>query len=361
MKLLSEFKLGNITLKNRTVMAPLTRCRAIDNIPNDLMAKYYAQRAGAGLLITEGTAPSPNGLGYARIPGVYSEAQISGWKKVTDAVHENNGKIFLQIMHTGRVSHPNNMPEGAKVLAPSAIALSGKMYTDEEGEQPYPIPQEMTVQEIEEAIEEYVTGAKNAIKAGFDGVEIHAANGYLANQFISPITNKRKDEYGGSIDNRLKFVLEVAQRVTAAIGAERTGIRISPYGVFNDLGPFEGIDATYEQLAKAMGELGLVYLHTVDHEDMGAPAVPNAIKETVRKAFGGTIIASGGLNGDSAEAILQSGDAELTAFGRPFISNPDLAKRFEHNLDLTEPNQDLFYTPGAEGYTDYPVASTASV
>ncbi|NHF57816.1 alkene reductase [Flavobacteriaceae bacterium TP-CH-4] len=356
MKLFEKYSLGSITLQNRMVMAPMTRSRAINNIPNELMATYYAQRAGAGLIITEGTSPSPNGLGYARIPGVYNDLQVEGWKKVTSAVHDKGGKIFLQIMHTGRVSHPDNMPQGSTVLAPSAVILEDQMYTDQHGMQPYPEPKAMDGKDIAMAIEEYVQAARNAIKAGFDGVEIHAANGYLIDQFLNPITNKRTDEYGGSIENRNRFAIEVATGIAQAIGADKTGIRISPYGAFNGLGEFEGVNDSFISLATALDDLGLVYLHLVDHSSMGAPEVPDSIKNGLRKAFSRTFILSGGYDQERAEQDLSAGKGDLVAFGRPFIANPDLPERLKEDLPLQEPNQDTFYTADAEGYTDYDYA-----
>ncbi|MEL6344033.1 MAG: alkene reductase [Myxococcota bacterium] len=353
-QLFSSFTLGRITLNNRAVMAPMTRSRAINNVPNALMAEYYQQRAGAGLIITEGTAPSANGLGYARIPGAFNDAQVAGWRLVTDAVHEAGGRIFLQLMHVGRVGHPNNMPDGAQLVAPSAIAAPGEMYTDQEGPQPHPVPKEMTAEDIEAAIEEFVQASKNAIAAGFDGVELHAANGYLLDQFINPIANQRTDAWGGTAENRNRFVIETARRATAAIGADRVGIRLSPYGVFNGLGAFEGVNEQFADLAGALGELGLVYIHVVDHSAMGAPAVPQAVKAAIRERFGGTILLSGGYDAGRAEVDLTENRGELVAFGRPFLSNPDLLERYRADADLNPPKMDLFYTPGAAGYTDYP-------
>jgi N-ethylmaleimide reductase len=350
----SPFSLGDISLKNRAVMAPMTRSRAIDNLPSQLMAEYYAQRAGAGLIITEGTAPCPNGLGYPRIPGAFSEAQVAGWRKVTQAVHHAGSHIFLQLMHVGRIGHPLNLPAGAELVAPSAIAAKGEMYTDQEGPKPHPVPREMSGADVESALREFVMASQNAIEAGFDGVELHGANGYLINQFLNPGTNQRSDAWGGSPEARNRFAIEAVKRVAAAIGANRVGIRLSPYGVFNDLAPFDGIDAQYEALAAALGELKIAYIHIVDHEAMGAPAVPNTIKAAMRKAFGGTIILSGGYDAARAEADLVEGNGELVAFGRPFLANPDLLERFEKGADLNAPKMDLFYTPGPEGYTDYP-------
>jgi N-ethylmaleimide reductase len=355
-KLFSQYNLGKIELKNRVVMAPMTRSRATNNIPNDLMAKYYQQRANAGLIITEGVAPSANGLGYARIPGIYSKEQVEGWKKVTKAVHDEGGKIFIQLMHTGRASHPDNMEAETQVLAPSAIALSGEMYTDAKGPQPYPVPKAMTPDDIKLTQNEYVLAAKNAIEAGFDGVELHGANGYLIDQFINTASNKRTDEYGGSYKNRARFAIEVAQKVAAEIGSYRTAIRFSPYGVFNDAEIFDDIEETYEYLAGEMKKLELAYIHIVDHSSMGAPEVPESVKSKMRNAFGGTIIASGGLDKEKAEVILKEGKGDLVAFGRPYISNPDLVFRLENNIEFSQPDFGTFYTPGEKGYTDYSVA-----
>lgn len=361
MKLFSKFNLGIIELKNRIVMAPMTRSRAIGNIPNELMAAYYEQRSDAGLIITEGVAPSANGLGYPRIPGIFNKEQVEGWKKVTKAVHDKGGKIFIQLMHTGRVSHPDNMEENAKVLAPSAIQLSGEMYTDKSGMQAYPVPNEMTMSEIGQAENEYVVAAKNAIEAGFDGVELHGANGYLIDQFINPVSNKRNDIYGGSIENRTRFAIEVAKKVVDAIGHNRTGIRLSPYGAFNDMASFDGLEETYEYLAASFGKMNLAYIHIVDHSAMGAPKVTESVKSKIKNSFGGTIIASGGFDKAKAETILEEGKGDLTAFGRPFIATPDLVNRMQKDLPLNEPDYSTFYTPGEKGYTDYPAAQMASI
>lgn len=352
--LFSPYKLGNITLKNKVVMAPLTRSRAIGNIPNDLMATYYGQRAGAGLIIAEGTSPSPNGLGYARIPGAFSQEQVEGWKKITEAVHKDGGRIFIQLMHTGRVSHPDNLSEGATMLAPSAVQLtSDKMYVDGKGQLDMPKPKAMTAEEVQSTMQEYVDAAKNAIQAGFDGVELHAANGYLLEQFIHPKTNQRTDNYGGSIENRNRFVVETAKKTGEAIGFDKVGIRVSPYGAFSGMGEFEGVEDQHEQLAKELGKLGLVYMHIVDHESMGAPHVPESVKTKIREGFGGTIILSGGYDKASASQELGAGKGHLVAFGRPFISNPDLVDRMLNDIELATPDHTTFYTPGPEGYTDY--------
>ncbi|MEL7063549.1 MAG: alkene reductase [Bacteroidota bacterium] len=355
MKLFESYTLAGLTLQNRVVMAPMTRSRAIDNIPNELMATYYSQRGSAGLLITEGTAPSPNGLGYARIPGIYSQAQIDGWKLVTAAVHEAGAKIFLQIMHTGRVSHPLNMPEGSQVVSTTTEPAPGEMYTDQEGPQAHPASHLMNESDIAQAKEEYVQAAKNAIEAGFDGVELHAANGYLIEQFLNKDVNQLENGYGGSNENRNRFAIEVAQEVAAAIGKEKTGIRLSPYGVFNGTGIYEEIDDQFEVLAKELNEIGLVYIHLVDHEAMGAPKVSPEVKNRIRQAFQGTLILSGGYEHERAEADLQAGKGDLVAFGRPLLANPDLVARMKEGAELNAPNFDTFYSPGEAGYTDYPV------
>jgi N-ethylmaleimide reductase len=353
-KLFTPVKVGAIEVKNRIAMSPMTRCRAIGNVPNDLMATYYGQRASAGLIITEGTSPSPNGLGYARIPGIFSKEQVEGWKKTTSAVHDKGGKIFIQLMHTGRISHPLNLPEGAQVLAPSAVKAAGQMWTDAQQMQEFPTPKAMTAEELQSTKAEFVTAAKNAIEAGFDGVELHGANGYLLEQFLSPVSNIRTDSYGGSIENRCRFVIEVATEVAAAIGKEKTGIRLSPYGVASDMPHYPEIDATYKYLAEHLNNIGIAYIHIVDHSAMGAPTVPLSIKQLLRSTFKNTFILAGGHDKEKAEAELQSGLCDLTGFGRPFINNPDLVERLKNNQPLApDLHMDLFYTADGKGYTDY--------
>jgi N-ethylmaleimide reductase len=334
--------LGKLQLKNRVVMAPMTRCRAIGNVPNDLMAKHYGQRATAGLIITEGVAPSANGLGYARQPGVFTDAQVSGWKKVTSAVHAVGGKIFAQLMHDGRVSHSANMAEGSKILAPSAIAAPGEMWTDTQGMQPYPVPSEMTESDIAQAISEFSTGAKRAIEAGFDGVELHGANGYLIDQFLNTASNQRKDKWGGSVENRIRFAVEVAKAVVAAIGADRIGMRISPYGAFNGTVADAEMDALYERLVGELNSLGLVYIHVVDHSSMGAPEVSPALKTNIRTNFKGKYILSGGYDATRANADLDANRGDLVAFGRPFISNPELVQKLQSGAALANTDPSTF-------------------
>ncbi len=355
-KLFSSYTLGSLPLQNRIVMAPMTRSRAIGNVPNSLLAEFYAQRAAAGLLITEGTSPSPNGLGYARIPGIFNADQINGWRLVTKAVHDKGGKIFIQFMHTGRVGHPLNLPSGATVVGPSAILAKGQMWTDSEGMKDHPMPHALTASELQATKAEFVQASRNAIAAGFDGVELHAANGYLLEQFLAPNANQRTDKYGGSVENRARFVIEVAQEVSDAIGKDKTAIRLSPYGVFNDMPGYPEVDATYTYLAEQLNKVGIVYIHLVDHSSQGAPVVPVTIKQAIRAKFKNTLILSGGYTADKAEVDLNAGAADLIAFGRPFISNPDLVDRIKHNHPLNNAwDVSTFYTPGKKGYTDYPV------
>lgn len=355
LKVFTSYRLGKAELKNRIVMSPMTRSRAIGNIPNDLIAKYYSQRSGAGLIITEGTSPSPNGLGYSRIPGIFNKKQVEGWKIITSAVHKNKSRIFVQLMHTGRIGHILNLPEGAKVLAPSAVKPTGQMWTDSKQMQDFPVPEAMTTKDLEHARKEFVDAARNSIEAGFDGVELHAANGYLLEQFLSPISNIRTDNYGGSIENRSRFVLEVAESVAGAIGKEKTGIRLSPYGVASDMPHYPEINATYKYLAENLNRLGIAYIHMVDHSSMGAPSVPVELKKLIRSIFRNTIILSGGYDLEKAEADINSGSGDLVAFGRPFINNPDLVDRFRNGWALAKDlDFNLFYTPGEKGYSDYP-------
>ena len=352
--LFSSATLGRLTLPNRVVMAPMTRSRATNNVPNALMATYYAQRATAGLIITEGTSPSPNGLGYPRIPGCYSAEQVLGWRAVTDAVHQAGGRIFVQLMHCGRVGHPNNLPSGARLLGPSAIAAPGEMYTDVAGMQPHPVPTAMTEADIREAIGEYKNASERAMEAGFDGVELHGANGYLLEQFLNVASNQRTDEYGKTLEGRARFVLEVARACATAIGQDRIGIRVSPYGVFNGSTSDPETDALYTHLAKELSTLGLLYLHMVDHEAMGAPPVKPEIKTLLRSNFKGTYILSGGYDRGRAEADLIEKKGDLVAFARSYIGNPDLVTKLQQGTALREADQNTFYTPGEKGYTDYP-------
>ena len=352
--LFSRTTLGSLSLQNHLVMSPMTRNRATGNVPNELMVEYYAQRASAGLIITEGTSPSPNGLGYPRIPGIFSPEQVAGWKRITNAVHNKEAKIFAQFMHCGRIAHPLNLPSGARALGPSAIAAAGEMYTDAEGMKPNATPEAMTESDIRTAIEEFAQAARNAMEAGFDGIELHGANGYLLEQFIRPNSNQRTDRYGGNMENRARFVLEVTEAAVTAIGKNRVGIRLSPYGVFNDMPLYDDMEADYTYLARELNARGLLYVHLVDHSSMGAPKVPDSIKQTFRDTFKGALILSGGYDAARAEADLAARKADLIAIGKPFLANPDLVERWQQGAAANEPDMSTFYTPGAKGYTDYP-------
>jgi N-ethylmaleimide reductase len=359
---LTTHDLGLATLSNRIVMAPMTRSRAINNIPNKLMATYYAQRAGAGLIITEGVSPSLNGLGYARIPGIFSTEQTAAWKQITEAVHDKGGKIFIQLMHTGRIGHYDNLPGEGRVLAPSAIQAKGKMWTDQHGLQDFPVPQALTAEELHHAKNEFINAAQNAVDAGFDGVELHAANGYLLEQFLSPFTNQRSDNYGGSIENRTRFVLEVAASAAEKIGNDKIGIRFSPYGLYNDMSHYDEIDATYTYLTEELNKLDIAYIHLVDTSSDGNPEVPLHLKKTIRDKFDNTIILTGGYQLSSAERDISAGIANLIGFGRPFISNPDLVYRFQKNLPLNiKLDASTFFAAEEKGYTDYPAFVEESV
>jgi len=348
MKLFSSFQLGSLQLPNRVVMAPMTRSRAIGALPNDLMRTYYAQRASAGLVITEGVAPSPNGLGYARIPGLYARTQIERWREITDAVHAEGGRIFAQLMHTGRITHPLNQPDGARVLAPSAVRAAGTMYTDQQGPQPHAEPEEMTEDDLRATRDEFVQAARNAVLAGFDGVELHAANGYLLEQFLHPHTNRRTDAYGGRVEHRARFIAEVAEASASAIGAERVGIRLSPYSTYNDMPLHDEVDALYTTLVASLR--GLAYVHLVANAHPGFGPLVRRLRDEYR----GPLMLNGGYDLARASADVEAGRAELISFGRPFIANPDLVTRFERGAELASPRPELFYTPGPEGYVDYP-------
>jgi N-ethylmaleimide reductase len=353
--LFEPVRIRSLQLSNRIVMAPMTRSRAVDgHTPNALMAEYYAQRASAGLIITEAAATSPNGLGYPRIPGLYNAEQVHGWRLIADAVHAKGGKIVLQLVHTGRVAHVANLPAGAEVLGPVASVCPGEMYTDALGLQPFSPARAMTEGDIAQAIDEFARSARLAIEAGFDGVELHGANGYLIEQFLNPNVNQRTDGYGGGIAGRNRFAIEVVGAVSAAIGAGKVGIRLSPYGVLNGTGAFPDVEGQYFALCQALSPLGLLYLHIPDHAAMGAPPVPEELKGQLRDRFDGPFMLAGGFDRVTAEAALAEHRADLIAFGRPFLANPDLVERLRAGAALNTPDMATFYTPDAKGYTDYP-------
>lgn len=352
--LFEPVQLPHTSLSGRIVMAPMTRCRATGHVPNDLMATYYAQRSSAGLIITEGTSPSPNGLGYARIPGIYSTEQTEAWKKITDAVHSNGGKIFLQMMHTGRIAHSANMPEASHILAPSAINADGDMWTDTQGMQKTEMPRAMTAEDIATTIEEYANAARNAIQAGFDGIELHGANGYLPEQFLNPHSNQRTDAYGGNMENRCRFTLEVLTAISQAIGAGRTAVRISPYSNYNSMPPYDDTAETYDYLTRELGKMGLAYLHIVEAALRKQGDEGTTLRQQIRDNFTGILILNGGYTGEKAAEAITNGKADMISFGSPFVSNPDLPYRIKHHIEWAQPDSKTFYTPGEKGYTDYP-------
>ena len=346
--LFTPYDLGPFTLRNRFVMAPMTRNRAGEGTaPTELNAEYYAQRAGAGLIITEGTQPSAVGQGYPGTPGLHTDAQVAGWTLVADAVHQRGGRIFAQLMHAGRIGH--TAITGQRSVAPSPIAAAGEVFTGT-GMQPFEAPRELATDEIPSVVAEFVDASRRARDAGLDGVELHAANGYLLHQFLADGTNVRTDAYGGSPENRARLVVEVAAAVAAAIGADRVGIRVSPGGVFNDITETE-TEATYAALVDGINPLGLAYLHITEGPE-------TSFGESIGKQFTGTVIASTGFTGPStleaAQEAVDSGHGDLFAIGRDFLANPDLVERLRTGAPLNEQRTELFYGGGAEGYTDYP-------
>ncbi len=356
-KLFEPYKLGPITLSNRTVMAPLTRNRAIAGlVPNPLAVDYYAQRASAGLLITEASQISQQGQGYQDTPGIYTPAQIAGWKKVTEAVHAKGGKIFIQLWHVGRISHTDLQQNNGAPVAPSAIRAKGKTYVGNTFAD-VSEPRALALSEIPGLIEDYRKAAKNAIEAGFDGVEIHAANGYLLEQFARDSTNKRTDEYGGSIENRARLLLEVAKVIVKEIGAEKTGIRISPVTPANDTGQDSDPKKLFDTIIDGLNAEKLVYIHVVEGATGGPRDVAPFDYAALRKRFKGTYIGNNGYDLALAEKVLAADEADLIAFGKPFISNPDLVERLKSGAALNEPDKATFYGGGAKGYTDYPTLS----
>lgn len=349
--LFSTIKLGPYTLANRIVMAPLTRNRAGEgNVPTLLNAKYYAQRASAGLIISEASQISPQGVGYPATPGIHSPQQVAGWREVTNVVHEQNGHIFLQLWHVGRISHPSLQPDNARPVAPSAIKPQGEAFTYT-GLQPFETPRALETDEIAGIVQDYLTAAHNALQAGFDGVEIHAANGYLIDQFLRDGTNQRTDQYGGSLENRLRFLREVTHAVTQAIGADKVGVRLSPENSFNDIRDSQP-QVTFNTVAAMLSEYGLAYLHVVEGDVTTSQAALDY--QQLRKAFGGVYMANGGYDLARAQQAIQTGTADMVAFGKLYIANPDLVYRFKHQHELNQPDESTFYGGDARGYTDYP-------
>jgi N-ethylmaleimide reductase len=348
MKLLSSYDLGPLTLPNRVIMAPMTRNRAPGAVPTDLMATYYRQRATAGLIITEATQVHPRGQGYPNTPGIHSDEQVDAWQAVTDAVHDAGGRIFLQLWHVGRVSH-TSYHDGRPPLAPSPVPLEADGFTKDGQMEPHSPPRAVTTDEVQEIVEQYRRGAANARRAGFDGVEIHGANGYLIDQFLQTGTNHRTDRYGGSVENRTRFALEVVEAVTDEWGDEQVGIRLSPGSTFNDMYD-ETPHETFGYLAEQLNAAPLAYVHVAENDPVdGAPA-----GHLLRPHYDGTLIVAGGYDRERAEEALQEGRADLVAFARRFLANPDLPRRFAETAPLNDWDPDTFYGGDEEGYIDYP-------
>ncbi|MBH3023960.1 alkene reductase [Serratia ureilytica] len=362
--LFDSYSLNGLSLNNRIVMPPMTRSRAgAGDVATDMMAEYYAQRASAGLIVSEGTQISQQGQGYAWTPGIYTPEHIAGWKKVTDAVHQAGGKIFAQLWHVGRVSHTILQPGHAAPVSSSAIQADGvKVFVDVEGRGPehgvgemvqHSAPRALMREEIPAIVNDYAQAARNAIAAGFDGVELHGANGYLINQFIDSRENQRDDKYGGSLQNRLRFLREVAQAVADAIGKEKLGVRLAPLTTL--MGSQDDTpEATYLAAASVLNDIGAAYIHIAEADWDDAPVMPAAFKESLRLIFRGTLIYSGKYTPERAEEALAKGWADLIGFGRPFIANPDLPHRLQHGLALNAPIKEKFFGGSREGYTDYP-------
>ena len=346
--LLAPGQIGDFDTRNRMVMAPMTRSRALaGGVPSELAIEYYAQRASAGMIISEGIAPSAAGLGYARTPAIHTDEQIAAWKKITDAVHAKGGRMVAQFMHVGRIAHPANRYTDAPLVAPSAVQAEGELWTDSDGMQPMPVPQELTTAEVAGVIEEYAAATRNAFESGFDAVELHSASGYLPMQFLSTNTNQRTDQYGGSVANRIRFVMEALDAMIAAAGsASKVGIKISPAMPFNDIHDADPVE-TYTTLVKAIAPLGLAYMQVL------RTALPETF-EMLRPHFSGNFAAGGGFEKASGNEALASGLADFIVYGKLFTSNPDLPERFAQDAPLVEWDADTFYTPGAEGFTTFP-------
>ncbi len=349
MNLFSPVKLGDYSLRNRVVMAPMTRSRAdTQGVPSPLAAEYYGSRADAGLIITEGTAPSASGLGYPRTPGIYSPAQIAAWRKVTDAVHARGGKTFLQLMaRRGVIAHSANRTIPDPPVAPSAVRAAGEMWTDSQAMQPFDVPRALELAEIPSVIGEYAQATRNALAANFDGVELHSASGYLPNQFLSTGTNKRDDAYGGSIENRIRFAVEALSAMIGAAGSPgKVGMKVSPGMAFNDIGHDDPLP-TYLALAKAVAPHNIAYLHVM-RAGIGA-------ETALREAFPGTLLVGGGFKREEANQALGEGRADAVVFGSSYVANPDLVMRLDRDLPLNAPDPSTFFSAGPKGYTDYPV------
>lgn len=365
MSLFESFHKKQLQLKNRIVMAPMTRARNPDGIPNEMNALYYQQRSDAGLIITEGTAISNTAMGVLHIPGLYTAAQTEGWKLVTDAVHQNGSVIFTQLWHVGRVSHTSIQPNNGKPFGPSDIRANASAWGyDENGKEnfvPTSEPQALTAEGMKQVVQDFANAAKNAVAAGFDGVELHGANGYLIEQFLNPHVNNRMDEYGGSLENRSRFLLEAIDACIAAIGADKVAIRLTPYGGLNDLPLYDEIEATYQYLAAELQKRNIAYIHIMDQQSRGSFALPEGFMKRFRTWYDGVIILAGGMNRTNSEEMIANGDIDLVGFGEAFIANPDLVARLQNNWPLASPDRSLHYGGGTHGYTDYPVLNNSAI
>jgi N-ethylmaleimide reductase len=353
--LFTPFQLGPYELANRLVMAPMTRSRAgAGNVPGELAADYYAQRASAGLIVSEGAQVSPQGVGYPGTPGIHTDEQVDGWRRVTEAVHAKGGRIFLQLWHVGRVSHPSLQPGGGFPVAPSAVGIEGTTYAADGTMKPFVTPRALERDEIRGIVEQFEHGARAAYRAGFDGVELHGANGYLIDQFLRDGSNRRHDEYGGSVQNRARFLLEVTEAVAGVWGGDRVGVRFSPASALNGMSDSDPV-ATFAYVAYALNRFGLAYLHVT--EPLGGPEP--RITPALRAIFRGPLMANGGYGRETADAALARGQADLVSFGIPFLANPDLPRRLRESAPLNPPDRATFYGGGEHGYTDYPALETA--
>ena len=361
--LFEPYQLGQaFRLKNRIVMAPMTRARNPNHIPSSMNAEYYRQRAGAGLIVTEGTSISSTSEGVLHVPGLYTQEQIEGWKLVTSAVHFADSVTFAQLWHVGRISHISNQPNTQSPVGPSDIRADQSFAWgyDENGKEsflPCSQPRALSSEECKWVTENFATAAGNAIQAGFDGVELHGANGYLIEQFLNPFINNRTDEYGGNIENRSRFLLETIDACADKIGFAKVAIRLSPYGGLHELPHYEEIEATYNYLATQLSKRKIAYIHLMDQKSRGSFAIPEGFLERFRKWYDGVIILAGGLDRNKAEQLLERELIDLAAFGEPFIANPDLPERLKNNWPLTSANRDLFYGGFDHGYIDYPFFS----
>ncbi|TSD89335.1 alkene reductase [Mycobacterium sp. KBS0706] len=366
-KLFEPYKLGPLTLRNRIAMAPMTRSRSPDGIASDLTARYYRQRAAAGLIVTEGTPISRTAEGFLFIPGIYTDSQVAGWRKVTTAVHDEGGVIFAQLWHVGRVSHASIQPDGIDPVSSTAqIARNSQAWGYMENGRPGPVdvskPRALTTAEVEGVVEDFAQAAVNAIVAGFDGIEVHGANGYLVEQFLNPLVNDRTDKYGAaSVESRSRFLLEVVDAIVARIGADRTAIRLSPFGGLFDMGVYPDIEETYLYLADELSKRNLAYIHLMDQRSRGSSPIPADFLQKFRAHYKGTLILAGGMTRDLAERYIEEGLIDVAAFGEPFIANPDLVERLRDGWPLARADRALHYGGGAHGYTDHPTYQAAEV